>query len=227
VAAAKAAEEQAKAQALIDEKNRVAAAKAAAEQAKKNREQEIAEEKRKITESQKKIEELKNKPLEIENSKLNKPSPNLKNNAEGAIASNTKEEKKQNLKSGKAQNEAQIEFPYFVIIRCYPKYQPEIRHMMFSPCFAGGGNNSIETDLEITNGNEYGLFTGHSVENQIAQLGAISDEGVKILLRKKFKISAKNAHDNFVLNITIYDATTNNIIEQKSASLYGYIGLRN
>ena len=64
------AEEQAKAQAIIDEKNRVAAAKAAVEQAKKNREQEIAEEKTKIAESQKKIEELKNKPLDIENSKL-------------------------------------------------------------------------------------------------------------------------------------------------------------
>ena len=96
--AKKQAEEQAKAQALIDEKNRVAAAKAAAEQAKKNREQEIAEEKRKITESQKKIEELKNKPLVIENSELNKPSPNKNSNAsknsgiEGTVWSGTDEQ---------------------------------------------------------------------------------------------------------------------------------------
>jgi hypothetical protein len=62
--AKKQAEEQAKAQAIVDEKNRVAAAKAAAVQAKKNREQEIAEEKRKIAESQRKIEELQ-KPRTI------------------------------------------------------------------------------------------------------------------------------------------------------------------
>jgi len=111
--------------------------------------------------------------------------------------------------------------------RCYPGMQPEIRHMMLSPCFAGGGNNSFETNLEINNGSDYGLFTGHAVENQIARLGTVSQEGVRILLRKNFKISAQNAHDYFVLNITIYDAKTNNIIEQKSASLYGYIGFRN
>jgi hypothetical protein len=66
--AKKKAVEQAKAQAIIDEKNRVAAAKAAEAHAKKNRELEIAEEKRKIAESQKKLEVLKNKPLEIVNS---------------------------------------------------------------------------------------------------------------------------------------------------------------
>ena len=213
--AKKKAEEQAKAQAVIDEKNRVAAAKAAEAQEKKNREQEIAEERRKIAESQKKIEELKNKPLDNKNSKLDKPLPNAEI------------EKKQNSKSVKAQDEVQIEFPYFAVIRCYPGMQPEIRHMMLSPCFAGGGNNSFETNLEINNGSDYGLFTGHAVENQIARLGTVSQEGVRILLRKNFKISAQNAHDYFVLNITIYDAKTNNIIEQKSASLYGYIGFRN
>ena len=98
---------------------------------------------------------------------------------------------------------------------------------MFTPCFAGGGKPSIATDLEITNGKEYGLYSGHSVQNQIANLGTLSGEGVKILLRKDFKISAQNAHDGYMLNIAIYDAKTNNIIEQKSASLYGYIGFRN
>ena len=102
------AEEQAKAQAIIDEKNRVAAAKAAVEQAKKNREQEIAEEKTKIAESQKKIEELKNKPLDIENSNLDKQLSKSASaeNVEGKISSNVKIEKEKYSKSGKVQDEA-------------------------------------------------------------------------------------------------------------------------
>ncbi len=299
------AEEQAKAQAIIDEKNRVAAAKAAVEQAKKNREQEIAEEKTKIAESQKKIEELKNKPLDIENSKLDKQQSKSasKKNAEETISETQKvgmcagyhifwyllslkannnndatfsekiwtdldmkykgnpeyndaqsksapiltkafESKNvnliksfagtcqevglpigQNTKYEKSDPLPENEFPYFAIIRCYPKNQPEIRHLMFTPCFAGGSN--FTTDLEITNGKEYGLYSGYSVQNQIAKLGTVSQEGVKILLRKEFKISAQNAHGVYMLNIAIYDAKTNNIIEQKSASLYGFIGFRN
>ena len=299
------AEEQAKAQAIIDEKNRVAAAKAAVEQAKKNREQEIAEEKTKIAESQKKIEELKNKPLDIENSKLDKqPSKSAsKKNAEETISETQKvgmcagyhifwyllslkannnndatfsekiwtdldmkykgnpeyndaqsksapiltkafESKNvnliksfagtcqevglpigQNTKLEKSNPLPENEFPYFAIIRCYPKYQPQIKHLMFTNCFVGGGN--ITTDLEITNGKEYELYSGHSVQNQIANLGTVSQEGVKILLRKNFKISAQNAHNNHILNVAIYDAKTNNIIEQKSVSEYGAIEFRN
>jgi len=344
------AEEQAKAQAIIDEKNRVAAAKSAAEQAKKNREQEIAEEKRKIAESQKKIEELKNKPLDIENTRsafqLINPGERLtcittvSENAVNGVSENRtivdnsnpvyieindntlkayflplqgsskvaydgakldestiKKEKdgrryvintfykkgemdhkiiffreidnqnkfisvlmqwdrfdfgikknqfadagsygqntaicktKQDLLNMKSSNIEKSnplpenEFPYFAIIRCYPKYQPQIKHLMFTNCFVGGGN--ITTDLEITNGKEYELYSGHSVQNQIANLGTVSQEGVKILLRKNFKISAQNAHNNHILNVAIYDAKTNNIIEQKSVSEYGAIEFRN
>ena len=348
--AKKQAEEQAKAQAIIDEKNRLAAAKSAAVLAKKNREQEIAEEKRKIAESQRKIEELKNKPLDIENTRsafqLINPGERLtcittvSENAVNGVSENrtivdksnpvfieindntlkayflplqgsskvtydgaklnesTIKKKKDgrryvintfykkgemdhkiiffreidnlnkfisvlmqwdrfdfgikknqfadadsygqntaicqtkqdllNMKSSNIEKSNPLpenEFPYFAIIRCYPKYQPQIKHLMFTNCFVGGRN--ITTDLEITNGKEYELYSGHSVQNQIANLGTVSQEGVKILLRKNFKISAQNAHDNYILNIAIYDAKTNDIIEQKSVSEYGAIEFRN
>ena len=102
------AEEQAKAQAIIDEKNRVAAAKAAVEQAKKNREQEIAEERTKIAESQKKIEELNSKALDLDNPKLDKQLSKSASaeNVEGKISSNAKIEKEKYSKSGKVQDEA-------------------------------------------------------------------------------------------------------------------------
>ena len=99
--AKKKAEEQAKAQAIIDEKNRVAAAKVAEAQAKKNRELEIAEEKRKIAESQKKLEELKNKPLDNKNSKLDKESSKPTSNSNELLNGNSTAVNGTSLETGK------------------------------------------------------------------------------------------------------------------------------
>lgn len=120
-----------------------------------------------------------------------------------------------NLK--KQQQEYAKEFPFTAILSCSFGQNSQINIMS---CFSG---EYTKTQLEIRNGNTYGMFQMWELE----RAGQMTRDGLVISLSKSFEIKAQNASDNLILNLKVINNATNEVAFVKSVAKFGVISVRN
>lgn len=127
------------------------------------------------------------------------------------------EEKKRNEEFAK-------EYPFTAILKCGRQGYDGILHndAGLMVCLAGG-SRGVNTELEITNGGEYGLYKPWDIN----RIGEHTREGVYINLHSNFFIKAQNAHDYVTLGIEVIENKTKKVIYQKQVSKYGVIVIKN
>jgi hypothetical protein len=92
-------------------------------------------------------------------------------------------------------------------------------HTNVLACFGG----SPGTELELTNGQEYGLYKVY----QLLSLGTETQQGFRINLRRNFKIVAQNSSSSLILGIKIMDTISDQIVWQKQVSRFGVVNVSN
>lgn len=97
------------------------------------------------------------------------------------------------------------EFPYVAFITCGMNGG----HIATPACFG-------DTDLEVRNGSEYGLYKIYSLE----QVGVETNRGLMIKLRRSFAIRAQNSDDTLVLGVEVQDAATRRVLFKQQAGQY-------
>ena len=88
-------------------------------------------------------------------------------------------------------------------------------------CFAGG-SDSADTELEIKNGDQYGMYKAYN----LSSVGSEDSHGFHIQLKNHFAIKAQNSDSTLILGLKIVDSS-GKVVFQKSASQYGVISVQN
>ena len=96
-------------------------------------------------------------------------------------------------------------------------------HINIVACFVGSGSYGVDTELEITNGQNYQMYKPYS----LSQAGSEYYNGLEINLRNNFKIFAQNSSEYLVLSLKIVDNATGATLYQDSAAQYGVINISN
>jgi hypothetical protein len=94
-------------------------------------------------------------------------------------------------------------------------------HINILACFAGG-SKSADTELEIQNGDQYGMYKAYNLSG----VGVEDQQGFHIHLQPHFAIKAQNSQPTLMLGLTIKDAN-GKVVFQQSAAQYGVISVRN
>ena len=118
-----------------------------------------------------------------------------------------------------ALEEARIakEFPFVARFTCTTNGYP----VNFISCLYG--SNSVKTEIEIKNGQEYKLYQGSEFSNKFPD-----DKGAKVVnLRANYSIVAQNASSNLILGLKILDRKTGATVFEKQVSQFGAIKIRN
>jgi hypothetical protein len=97
------------------------------------------------------------------------------------------------------------EFPYVAFISCGMGGG----HIVTAACFG-------DTDLEVRNGSNYGLYKIYSLD----QAGVETGRGLMIKLRRSFSIRAQNSDDTLVLGVEVQDAATRKVLFQQQAGQF-------
>jgi len=103
------------------------------------------------------------------------------------------------------------EYPYYAVITCGV-------HFPVHACFAG----RVQTELELRNGNDYKMYTLVDIM-QIRQ----NQTGISFNLRNKFELKMQNSDDNLILNLKVYNRSSNSLVYEKSAARFGVIRFSN
>jgi hypothetical protein len=96
-------------------------------------------------------------------------------------------------------------------------------HINIVACFVGSGSYGVDTELEITNGQNYQMYKPYN----LTQAGSEYYSGFEIDLRDSFTIKAQNSSENLVLSLKIVDNATGTTLYQDSAAEYGVIYVSN
>ena len=123
------------------------------------------------------------------------------------------------LEEAKRQAEFAKEYPYTAILTCG---MGGGNHINIFGCFAGG-SNGVDTELEITNGQNYQMYKVYN----LGQAGNEYSTGLEINLKDSFKIFAQNSAEYLVLSLKIVDNATGATLYQDSAAQYGVINISN
>ena len=111
------------------------------------------------------------------------------------------------------------EYPYTATLTCGMGGGD---HINIFGCFAGG-SNGVDTELEITNGQNYQMYKVYN----LGQAGNEYNTGLEINLRESFKIFAQNSAEYLVLSLKIIDNATGATVFEDSAAQYGVISISN
>jgi hypothetical protein len=111
---------------------------------------------------------------------------------------------------------------YVAIFACGMQSPQGIQNINILACFSGG-SSSADTELELTNGQQYGLYKAWN----ISQLGREDRDGFRIDLNNNFAIKAQNSSDTLILGLKIVGAQTGKIYYQKQVAQYGVISIKN
>lgn len=109
-----------------------------------------------------------------------------------------------------------LEFPYKAVLVCGQPY------ITILACFSG----DVGTEIELTNGEDYGMYTVNDIASGRAG-GKMTNDGYVIELRESFSFKAQNSSDSLILNVKIFDQTTGEKVFEKSASRFGVISVGN
>ena len=106
------------------------------------------------------------------------------------------------------------DFPYTAVISCGKSEWENINSLA---CFAGSSSGA-ETELELRNGSDYGMYKVYEINQKFRQ----TSRGIEIPLRKIFSIKAQNSNRFLKLGIRIFDRSGAVIFQQQVAQ-YGVI----
>ena len=112
------------------------------------------------------------------------------------------------------------EYPYTATLTCGMGGGD---HINIVACFVGSGSYGVDTELEITNGQNYQMYKPYN----LTQAGSEYYSGFEIDLRDSFTIKAQNSSENLVLSLKIVDNATGTTLFQDSAAEYGVIYVSN
>ncbi|MBT4204109.1 MAG: hypothetical protein HOE17_06005 [Rhodobiaceae bacterium] len=112
------------------------------------------------------------------------------------------------------------EYPYTATLTCGMGGGD---HINIFGCFAGSGSYGADTELEITNGQNYQMYKVYN----LGQAGKEYRTGLEINLKESFKIFAQNSAEYLVLSLKIIDNATGATLYQDSAAQYGVINVSN
>ena len=108
------------------------------------------------------------------------------------------------------------EFPYKLVVTCEIQGQ----NIGIEPCFIGS-RHGIHTQLEIRNGNEYGMYQPWDLQ----RLGDSRGEGLVIPLREKFMVKGQNSSNTLLLTFKVFDTATGGLLFIESAPFYRTIAV--
>lgn len=117
----------------------------------------------------------------------------------------------------KESEEKAANYPFEAVLTCGFIGQ----HVNATACFIG---EHTRTQLELRNGEEYGMYQGWELQKAGGQE---FKDGLHLSLHKNFSITAQNASNNLILNLKIIDKKTNRLVYEKSAAKYGVVSVRN
>ena len=112
------------------------------------------------------------------------------------------------------------EYPYTATLTCGMGGGD---HINIFGCFAGSGSYGADTELEITNGQNYQMYKVYN----LGQAGNEYRTGLEINLKESFKIYAQNSAEYLMLSLKIIDNATGATVFEDSASQYGVISISN
>ena len=112
------------------------------------------------------------------------------------------------------------EYPYTATLTCGMGGGD---HINIFGCFAGSGSYGADTELEITNGQNYQMYKVYN----LGQAGKEYRTGLEINLKESFKIYAQNSAEYLMLSLKIIDNATGATLYQDSAAQYGVISISN
>ena len=114
------------------------------------------------------------------------------------------------------------EYPLMAYFTC--GYSGGTNRYQISSCFLGGGKSAINTQIELRNGQNYGLYEGYDFN----KIGKVTTEGLEIPLQSNFEIKAQMTNlSNTQLTLTIKDTATGAVTYVKSVVSYGTINVSN
>tara|TARA_B100000795_G_scaffold199035_1_gene152894 strand:- start:156 stop:1967 length:1812 start_codon:yes stop_codon:yes gene_type:complete len=112
------------------------------------------------------------------------------------------------------------EYPYTATLTCGMGGGD---HINIFGCFAGSGSYGADTELEITNGQNYQMYKVYN----LGQAGNEYRTGLEINLKESFKIFAQNSAEYLILSLKIIDNATGATVYEDSAAQYGVISITN
>jgi len=116
-----------------------------------------------------------------------------------------------------AQAEVEAPFPYTAVINC--GLDGFENRVVLMGCMS---HNGVTTELELTNGDQYGMYKGYNMPND----WPYTKRGLEIPLSKHFQLKIQNAAENLMIGVRIFD-NNGNIVFQKQASHFGVIEVQN
>jgi hypothetical protein len=111
---------------------------------------------------------------------------------------------------------------FVAVFVCGMQSPQGVKNINILACFSGG-RGAADTELELTNGQQYGLYKAWN----ISQLGNTDADGFKISLSNNFSINAQNSSEHLILGLKIVGAQTGNVYFQKQVGQYGVISIDN
>lgn len=102
-------------------------------------------------------------------------------------------------------------FPYTAVLSCGMN---GFQNVNLLACLGG----DVGTEIEITNGDEYGLYKAYNFPNKWQQ----TERGVEIPLSKNFSIKMQNSSASLIMGLRILD-NQNNVLFQKQVGQWGVI----
>ena len=112
------------------------------------------------------------------------------------------------------------DFPYYAVIYC----GMQNRHIHLIHCFAGDGFRGINTQLELTNGNDYNLYQHFDMMTE--KLWKRTGDGNLINLRHSFDLRAQNASKDLLLGVKIIKRRTDEVVFQKKVGYLDVISIK-
>lgn len=110
------------------------------------------------------------------------------------------------------------DYPFIAVITC------EQNGVNFSviACFTGS-NNTIQTEFELRNGDDYNLYQAI----QLTRIGEQKNSGFFINLKSTFAIKAQNSSFQSILGVKIIRRSNAEVLYQKKVGIYGVISVKN
>lgn len=107
------------------------------------------------------------------------------------------------------------EYPFEAVFSCALGNTRLVLHA----CFISS-RGSLQTDLELRNGDQYGRYRIHHLERLGREERGV---GFVIPLRSKFDLKVQNASDEFFLNLKIRETASGKVLYERSAGKFGVI----
>jgi len=111
------------------------------------------------------------------------------------------------------------EFPYVAIFTCGMGN----RHINVRACFVAQKSFSVDTELKLRNGEQFGLYKAYNIDS----VGKERSDGFYIDLREHFSVVAQNSHDTLILGLKVVDRVTGKVLYQNAGAQFTVLSVSN